>query len=773
MFLFRFCLIVFALAISFYSADVYAEEVRVIHDIKIEHNGFVGIEDNTILNYLGIKEGEVLNSSIKDKALKSLFSTGYFKNVSIDNEGDMLFVKVEENPIINGIFFEGNKKIKKEQLQSELSLKYRERYTKSKILNDTKKIVDLYKRTGRYAVVVDPKIIELSENRLNIVFEINEGKQAFIRKIDFIGNRDFSSVELEEKLLSKEARWYRWFTQMDTYDADRFSYDLELLKRFYFEHGYLDFEVISSSAELTPNQQDFYLAIVLKEGKRYRVNKIEIQSSLKNFDTDSIQDKITLQKGKLYNQLKVDNSIDTLVAAVSAQGYPFVDISVENKKDVENSLVDVVYNIKEGQHLFVDGLNIKGNTRTKDHVIRREFRFGEGDAFVPAKVRRSKQRLENLDYFDKIDVDVVPVNENADRVDLTTEISEKSTGALKVGLGWSSYDGALAELSVQEKNFRGTGKILGFTANVAEKKTMFDVNFVEPWYLDRELALGFDVFYLTRNYKDTSSYDTDMGGFSTSLSWKYSEELSHTVKYTLKNDRILDVSKDASIYIRSQEGSTITSMISQTMFWDYLDNKYNPTEGYYFSFSNDLAGLGGENKFFRSDVNVGYYVPVVDQVVLNLTSSAGYIWGLGGEEVRLNDRYFLGGGRLRGFDVGGANARDADTKDSLGGNWQVVASAQLMFPLGLPSEFGMRGRIFTDIGWAGKPDTDEDARKLKAKISSKDQGYDYSSSMRMSVGVGLTWTSPMGPINIDFAIPVKKERFDDKEYFRINFGTGF
>ena len=735
-----------------------AEESGVIRRINIE--GTMRIERETVLSYLLIREGDTVTKERLDEGLKSLFSTGLFADVRMDVKDGVLSVDLVENPVVNQIVFEGNQRIKADQLAPELSLRPRAVFTRSKIRRDTQRILEIYKRSGRYSVSVEPKIIERSQNRLDVVFEIAEGPTTYIRKINFIGNKAFDHDRLEDAILSKEKRWYRFFTATDTYDPDRFAYDKELLRRFYMQHGYMDFAVVSSSAELSPNKENFFLTIVVDEGKRYRVGKLETSSSIKGLDVSDVRGEISVKEGDWLNVARLENSVLALTNEIGAMGFPFVDVSYKLEKRENEPVVDVYFEIREGPHLFIDRINITGNVRTEDRVIRRQFRFAEGDAYNPAKIRRSKQRIENLDFFERVSLDVTPSEEEPDVAEVNLDVSEKSTGSLRVGVGWSSYDGPLAEISIQERNLLGTGRSLGAMATVAEERTMFDVSFVEPWFLDRELSAGFDVFYLTRNYAERSSYDSEMYGASTFFGWKYSEELSHSVKYTLRRDEITNVDPTASIYVKEQEGERTTSMVSQTLFWDYLDSRINPSEGYFFSLSNDLAGLGGDTHYLRTDARFGYYIPLSDQWVLGLTTSAGYIYGLD-EDVRLNDRYFLGGGDLRGFEEGGVTARAKIGGDALGGNWQFTASAQVMFPLGLPSEFGMKGKIFTDIGFVGKPD-DFDASTMW-----------YSSKMRASIGVGLLWSSPLGPINIDFAIPVLKEDFDKTEYFRLHFDTGF
>lgn len=735
-----------------------AEESGVVRRINIE--GTMRIERETVLSYLLIREGDTVTKERLDEGLKSLFSTGLFADVRMDVKDGVLSVDLVENPVVNQIVFEGNQRIKADQLAPELSLRPRAVFTRSKIRRDTQRILEIYKRSGRYSVSVEPKIIERSQNRLDVVFEIAEGPTTYIRKINFIGNKAFDHDRLEDAILSKEKRWYRFFTATDTYDPDRFAYDKELLRRFYMQHGYMDFAVVSSSAELSPNKENFFLTIVVDEGKRYRVGKLETSSSIKGLDVSDVRGEISVKEGDWLNITRLENSVLALTNEIGAMGFPFVDVSYKLEKRENEPVVDVYFEIREGPHLFIDRINITGNVRTEDRVIRRQFRFAEGDAYNPAKIRRSKQRIENLDFFERVSLDVTPSEEEPDVAEVNLDVSEKSTGSLRVGVGWSSYDGPLAEISIQERNLLGTGRSLGAMATVAEERTMFDVSFVEPWFLDRELSAGFDVFYLTRNYAERSSYDSEMYGASTFFGWKYSEELSHSVKYTLRRDEITNVDPTASIYVKEQEGERTTSMVSQTLFWDYLDSRINPSEGYFFSLSNDLAGLGGDTHYLRTDARFGYYIPLSDQWVLGLTTSAGYIYGLD-EDVRLNDRYFLGGGDLRGFEEGGVTARAKIGGDALGGNWQFTASAQVMFPLGLPSEFGMKGKIFTDIGFVGKPD-DFDASTMW-----------YSSKMRASIGVGLLWSSPLGPINIDFAIPVLKEDFDKTEYFRLHFDTGF
>ena len=442
-------------------------------------------------------------------------------------------------------------------------------------------------------------------------------------------------------------------------------------------------------------------------------------------------------------------------------GHAFVEVTpVFENKDAEQGTVDLILDVKEGSRVYINQINIHGNVRTKDDVIRREFRIAEGDAFNTAKIRRSKQRVENLDFFSRVDIQPQAIEGVPDKTNIEVDVEEKSTGSLSLGVGWSTYDGALIQTGIQERNLLGRGQSLGLNVALAQKKTEYDISFTEPYFLGRELVAGVDLFNITQNLQDYSSYNQDSIGGSLRMGWSFNEELRENVKYTLRRDKIRNVDASASLYIKEQEGTTTTSMISHSISYDRRDNVIRPTSGYVLTLSNDLAGLGGDNRFLRTDLYGAIYFPLAEKWTLGFKSHGGYIFGFG-QDVRIDQRYFLGGYDLRGFEQGGASARDNKSGDALGGNWVVTGTAELVFPLGLPNELGIRGRVFGDVGVAGKPD-DTGTYKI-----------DYSSKPRASVGFGLSWDSPMGPINIDIAYAILKERYDKTEVFRINFGSGF
>ena len=727
-------------------------------------NGTQRLEDSTIMSYLNVKKGQNITSSDLDKATKTLFATGLFSDVRIQMNNGTMSVQLEENPIVRDVFFEGNDKLDDDILKTEITLKPRSVYTKNKAQSDADRLLEVYKRNGRFGATVTPKIIQKDQNRVDIVFEIDEGAKTVIEKINFIGNQHFSSDELKDVMITKESAWYRFFASTDTYDPDRLNYDQEMLRRFYLQEGYVDFEVKNAVAELLPDKSGFILTIEVDEGNRYRFAQPEIIVSLPEYQRKS---KVDLKKflefkaSDRFNSELIDKTIENLTDEFLDAGYAFAEVTPEFFKDEDKKTVRIVFRVQEGAKVKINKINIHGNSRTKDTVIRREFRLKEGDAFNAAKLRRSKQRIENLDYFDKVDFKTIPVYGDSSRTNVDVQVSEKSTGSFNIGVGWSSYDGLLFETGITERNILGTGNIVNLNALISQRETQYTAGFTNPYFMDMPLLAGLEIFRTTRDNSDYSSYSSTSTGGAIRFGWDYTDRLRQTVRYTLRQDDVTDIDDDASIYIKEQKGKTNVSMLGQDLVYDRRDSSINPTEGYYLSFGADVAGLGGDTKFFRANLTGIQYFPVADEVVLSIRGDAGHIWGLGGEDVRINNRYFLGDASLRGFEYGGVGARDRATDDSLGGNWYATASTEIVFPVGLPKELGIKGKLFSDAGLIGKPDG-YDAQTM-----------DYKNSVRVSVGTGILWQSPMGMINLDFAAPIVKEDGDKTQIFRLNFGKGF
>jgi outer membrane protein insertion porin family len=749
------------------SVPSYAQEGGVIRQIMVQGNQRV--EEETVRSYMSVAAGDVFDDSKIDKSLKGLFATGLFADVAIRREGDSLMVRVVENPIINRLAFEGNKRVKTDQLQTEVQLKTRGVFTRTKVQNDVKRILDIYRRNGRFAATVEPKIIELPQNRVDLVFEINEGPATYVRRIDFVGNRLYSDAALREQLQTKEERWYRFLTSDDTYDPDRVNYDRELLRRFYLRNGYADFHVVSSVAELTPNRESFFLTFTLEEGDRYRLGKIGVKSAIKDLKAEELEPVIqSLSTGEWYNADDIENTIQALTDAVGTKGYAFVDVRPVLNRHREDHTIDVMFDVQEGPRVYVERIDINGNVRTLDKVIRREFRLVEGDAFNTAKLRRSRERIKDLNFFDKAEVTNVPSDTAPDRTVIKVDVTEKSTGELSFGIGWSSAVGALLNIGASERNLLGTGQILSINGQLAQKQTSISLGYTEPYFLDRRLSAGFDVFAINNNNLTYVSYNTRTYGFDLRSGWAYNEYLTHDWKYTASLTRISDVLDGASTYIVDQEGTSTLSSIGHTLLYDRRDSKIDPTSGYYLRGGNEVAGLGGSAHFIRNTLGAGQYFKVADQTVLMLAANGGEIYDTSGSPVRINYRYYLGGDNLRGFKDAGVGPRDLTTGDALGGMWDVVGTTELRFPLGLPKELAVQGKLFTDVGTIGHTSIGNAVNSTGSPID-----VVQSSKPRVSVGTGVVWRSPMGPINIDLGLPIVRQSHDEMEVFRLNFGTRF
>lgn len=745
------------LAVSGETTVQLAQSAPVIERIVID--GAKRVEPETVRSYLLIKEGDEFDTSRIDRSLKSLFATGLFADVSFRKQGADLVVTVIENPIINRIAFEGNTEVDDERIEPEVTLRPRVIYTRTKVQNDVQRILTLYRRLGRFAATVEPKVIQLEQNRIDLVFEINEGEPTEIRKIRFVGNREFDDDDLTEVIQTKESRWFRFLSSDDVYDPDRLTLDRELLRRFYLSEGFADFRVISAVAELSPDRKDFFVTFTVDEGDRYVFGDITVEARLRDLDGDALLVKVEQSPGDWYSSELVNETVDDLTDEVGVLGYSFVDVRPRLNRNRAEKIIDVTYEINEGPRVFVERIDIVGNVRTVDKVIRREFRLVEGDAFNSAKLRRSRQRLQNLDFFESVKVERLPGSE-PDQTAIKVEVEEKSTGSLSFGAGFSTDDGPLAEVGISERNLLGEGQQLGLSLRVAAEASQLNLSYTEPYFLDRDVSAGFDVFRRIKDNKSESSFDSETIGTAFRIGYPITEDLSQRWQYSLTLQEVTDVDSDASIFIRAQEGEETLSEVSHTLTYDRRDSTINPTEGYYVRLINDLAGLGGSTRYFRNTVRGGqFYGFGRGDYVLGITGKVGLINGLG-EDVKLLDRFFIGGSDLRGFESSGVGPRDTSTEDALGGEWMYAGSAELKFPLGLPSELSIQGRLFTDLGSSGE-------------LSDADSVIEDTGSLRMSVGAGITWGSPFGPIGIDLGVPVLKESFDKTENVRINFGTRF
>lgn len=737
-----------------------AQATATIDAIRID--GSQRVEPSTVLTYMRVGVGDPFDPALLDSSLRALFNTGLFSDVEFQRVGNTLVVVVVENPVINRLVFEGNQRINTEQLEAEVQLRPRVVLTRTRVQDDVERIVELYRRSGRYAATVEPRIIQLDQNRVDLVFEIDEGPLTGVQRISFVGNERFSDSRLRNEIRSRETRWWRFLTTDDRYDPDRLALDREMLRRFYLSQGYADVQVTDAVAELTPDREEFFVTFVISEGERYRFGEIDLATSLPDLDTELLWPAVVSRPGDWYSNVDVEDTIDGLVKRLGDLQYAFVDIRPLITRDRDEQLINITYQINEGPRVFVERIEISGNVRTADRVIRREMELVEGDPFNQSRLTRSEQRIRDLDFFRRVTVETVP-GSAPDRLVILVEVEEQSTGEISFGVGYSSIDGPLGEVRLAERNLLGRGQEIALTLGLSGARQQIDLSFTEPYFLERDLSAGFDVFHIETDERNRSSYRERNSGFRLRAGYPLADRLRQDVSYGLNFRQVRGIAADRSFFIRNQEGRSVKSELSHRITYDTLDSRLMPTDGYVLFVSNDLAGLGGDVRYLRSNAGFDSYFPLTrDGLVFNVSGEAGYIFGFG-QDVRISDRFFVGGHNLRGFQTGGIGARDR-MNDALGGNFMAVGTVQLSFPLPfLPPELELRGRTFTDIGYLNEVD---DRPRAGEPIR-------QSNVVRASVGVGVTWVSPLGPLAVDFAVPVQKASEDRTENFRITFGLRF
>ena len=734
-----------------------AQDGDIIREIRVV--GAQRVDEATVRSYLRARVGDPFGADLIDSSLKSLFETGYFTDVRVERSGESLVVTVVENPIINRIAFEGNRRIDDDVLESEIGLKPRQVYTRARAQADMARILELYRRSGRFSTVVEPRIIKLPQNRVDVAFEIDEGPQTRVRRIAFIGNARFGDGRLKEEITTKEAAWYRVLSDNDVYDPDRMAFDRERLNRFYLSEGYVDFRVASAVAELTRDRDGFLLTFTLEEGRRYRFGRIRLDNRLKDVPDDALTALMETETGEWYDSELVEKTVDAMSEEVGKAGFAFVDVRPETERNPDEGTVDVVFRVDTGPRVYVERIEIEGNVRTLDEVLRREFRLVEGDAFDLSKLRQTDRRLRNLGFFEKVEIGNQE-GSRPDRTNVVVKVAERSTGELSFGAGYSTTNGPLFDVSLRERNLLGKGQDLRLGGQISAREQEIDLSFTEPYFTGRPVAAGFDIFRITRDNEEESSFDIESTGFALRAGYRLSEDWSQRWAYTLRGDSV-DPGATASVFVLQERGDSLTSMLGHRIARDTRDNRFNPTEGHLLRLSTEIAGVGGPVRFVRGELTAAGYIPVfgAETAVLALSARGGVIAGLG-QDVRLVNRFNLGGDRLRGFAVRGIGPRDLATGDSLGGNRYASATAELIFPLGLPDELGFKGRIFVEAGTLGGIDVSGPSLVDRA-------------SLRAAAGFGLSWTSPLGPLRLDFAWPLRKEDFDRTDNILFSIGTVF
>ncbi len=732
------------------------------------------IEEGTIQSYMLVQPGDPFDPDRLDRTLKTLYATGLFQDVSLQRQGDTLVVHVVENPIVNRVAFEGNHKLTDDQLRPIVQLRSRGVYTPALAEADRQRLIAMYAQKGRYNTHIDPQIIRLDQNRVDVVFEINEGPATLTSRIAFVGNKAFSESRLRDVINSREEAWWRFLSSSDEYDPERVNFDKELLRRFYLKNGYADFEVRDATAELSPDRKSFFLTFTLFEGERYRTAKVSIVSHLPKVPADTLNHNLDVSEGDWYDGDAVGRTADAITEDIQNRGYAFVEVNPRITRHPETHTVDIVFEVGEGPRVFVERIDINGNTRTEDKVIRREFRLAEGDAFSEAAVRRTRQRLNDLGYFSNVTIQP-QAGSASDKTVLNTTVAEKATGELSFGGGYSTDDGFLLDVGLRERNLVGTGINAGINGVLAQRNTSIDLSVTDPYFLDRNLVAGTDLFYVQTNNISVSQYNEKRVGFSTSLGYDFNEHLHQNWTYSLVGRTVYDVESTASYYIQNQAGYTLLSDIGTVMTLDYRDSVITPHSGYVVRAGTDYAGLGGNAKFLRMKGDAEGFIPLERYTgnsdwFVSVSAGGGYLDPLGQQE-QIIDRFFLGGDNLRGFEVGGAGPHDVTSGDALGGRLLWTQSTELHFPLPISQDLGLTGRSFVDIG--GLTQANFESNSCPTASGGVCPTIYDSPKPRVGVGVGISWQTPFGLINVDLTPIVYKQKYDQTQVFRFGFGTRF
>jgi outer membrane protein insertion porin family len=764
------------LGASFGEFSAHAQGV--IQNIRVE--GSKRVEPETVRSYLTFSTGDAYDPAQIDESLKALFATGLFQDVRIRREGTTIVVIIVENPIVSRVAFEGNREIDDETLTSEVQLKPRAVYTRARVQADVQRILNLYRRQGLYAAQVDPKIINLDNNRIDVVFEISEGKATKVRAINFIGNAAFSDSQLRYVISTTQTTLLSFLKGTNIYDQDRLSLDRELLRQFYMKNGYADVRVVSATADLDRDGRGFFITFTIEEGERYRFGAIEIESALPSLNVENLRGYILTRSGKVFNSEKVEKTIEALTVGVSEQGYAFGQVKTRLDRDPSTATINMVYVIDEGPRIYIERIDIVGNFRTEDGVIRRQFRLAEGDAFNRLLVEAARKRLRALGFFKTVEVETNP-GSSPDRVIVVVKVQEQPTGELSFGAGYSTSEGVIGDISITERNLMGKGQYvrLGFSGSL--ERAQVDFSFTEPYFLDRNLAAGFDLFHKEVDLTNVASFSQRSTGGNLRLGFPIADNTQMGLRYRLEQEEIFDVTNDASLAVKESEGTSLTSSVGYTIAWDTRNLPQSPTSGYFTSFSQDFAGVGGDVQYIRSVVDGRGYYPITNKITLVGRAQAGQIQGWGGQEVRLTDLFFKGGETIRGFERAGYGPRDACenpvthkrvsncSRDSLGGElfWATTAEVRFPFPY-VPESLGMQGAFFVDAGSLWEPSGDA----LTAVAQEGSFIFD-SAEVRLSTGFSIIWQSPLGPLRADIAQALLKADFDKTELFRFGASTNF
>ncbi len=754
-----------------------AEAPQVIRHIVVR--GTQRVEPGTVLTYIGLREGDNYTPADADQALKALTQTGLFSDVrtSFDADSGTFTIRVTENPIVNQVVFEGNVKVSDKDLTKEVQIKPRAVFTRAKVQADVQRIIELYRRNGKFAARVDPQIIQRPQNRVDLIFSITDGPTTGVSRITFSGNHVFDTDTLKGQIATEESRWWKFLASNDNYDPDRLQFDKESLRRYYINRGYADFKVTSAVAELTPDRSSFYLNFTVDEGRRYRFGKITVDSKIKELPAAKLRPLIDAQEGDIYSQKAVQDAIDKLTNSAGTQGYAFAQVHPRLKRNPNSRTIDLGFEIEQGPRVYIEKINISGNTRTHDDIIRRQFRLQEGDAFNRVLIDRSRTRIRALGFFKDVEVKNVPGSQ-PDRTNLTVDVTEQSTAALSVGLGYSTTTSLLGEVSYTDTNWFGRGQNLRVSLQASYITKQAQFSFTEPNFLDRtDLSAGFDIYTSQTNF-DQATYQSDTTAAVLRLGFPISEYSSLGLNYSYQIQDTRPYA-GAPLDVQLAAGSLYGSIVGFVYSYNDLDDYRRPTTGSTFSLSQRFAGFGGNMKFLQTDTTAATYTPMFGgAMVASLQGRAGYITGYGGQSVPFYQRYFDGGDTFRGFALAGVGPRDTvayNNTGALGGTVHAIGTAEVRFPSLIPESYGVGLSLFTDFGTLGRVDNLFGSTRLctGAQYSGIGTCVKDNLAFRGSAGISVTWKSPFGPVKIDLGLPYMKTYYDRPQIIHFSTATGY
>ena len=746
---------------------------------SIDVRGNQRVDDETIRNYIGIDPGVSFDSGDVDDAVKRLFDTGLFSDVRINRAGRTLVVTVEEYAIVNQVLFQGNKKIKDDRLSRIVQLKPRGTFSESTLELDGQAIRDAYEAIGRSDAVVSSQVIDLGSNRVNVVFEITEGGRTKIATINFVGNNAYSDRRLAGVISTKKSNLLSFIARNDVYDEDRLRADEETLRRFYYNRGYADFRVISSTAELDDAENEYTVTVTVDEGDRYRFGSVGIESTLAVVDGESLRYLVETDEGDIYSAKNVEDTLVALTEHLAGLGYAFTQVTPRGNRDFETRTIAVVYSIDQGPRTYIQRIDIRGNTRTRDYVIRREFDVSEGDAFNQVLIQRAKRQLEDLDYFTSVNISTVP-GDQPDRIVLVVSVVEKSTGEFSIGAGYSTggtNPGPTVEVGVTERNFLGRGQYIKASVGGGEDTRSYQISFTEPYLFGRRIAGGFDIY---RTARDDTGYDTELTGATVRLGLPITEVLSSQIAYDFSQEtyNLTDADclgapppgSNCTIARSIQDAADLSpwtkSSVSGTLFYNTIDDVRNPRDGIYVTATAEIAGVGGDAEYVKVTGRGSYYRTLLDKadVVGVISGGVGHIAHYGGEQ-RVFD-LFQGSARMvRGFEAAGWGPYDPAPNDHLGGTTYFHGSVEAQFPLPvLPDSLGIKGAVFADAATLYGNDLPATGEGTLESVRAR---------ARASVGASLIWNSPFGPLRVDYAIPVAKQPDDRLQEFNFGISSRF